>query len=65
MREYYEYNMHIIDNEFGDEYDYIAYFEDHMVADRFIAENENVGNVIVYNAHPKRVFLRPEDLPMA
>ena len=40
MKTYYEYNMTIQDNEFNEIYDYVAYFEDHMVADKFLTENK-------------------------
>lgn len=42
----YKYYFHIIDNEFGCEYDYEGYFDNHMEASEFIQENEAVGNVI-------------------
>ena len=42
----YKYHFHIIDNEYGGEYDYEGYFDDHFEADRFITENEAVGNVV-------------------
>lgn len=42
----YKYYFHIIDNEFSDEYDFIGYFNNHMEADKFIHENEAVGNVV-------------------
>lgn len=42
----YEYFFHIIDNEVNTEYDYQGYFEDHFEADKFISENEAVGNVV-------------------
>ena len=47
MKTYYIYHMHIIDNEFDSEYDFDGYFEDHFEADRFLTENENVGNTII------------------
>lgn len=42
----YKYYFNIIDNEFGCEYDYEGYFDNHMEASEFIQENEAVGNVI-------------------
>lgn len=42
----YKYFFHIIDNEVNTEYDYQGYFEDHFEADKFIFENEAVGNVV-------------------
>ena len=42
----YKYFFHIIDNEINTEYDYQGYFEDHFEADKFISENETVGNVV-------------------
>ena len=42
----YKYFFHIIDNEINTEYDYQGYFEDHFEADKFISENEAVGNVV-------------------
>lgn len=43
----YKYYMTINDVEFGDVYDYEGLFEDHFEADRFLTENENVGNTII------------------
>lgn len=43
----YKYTMTITDVEFDDVYDYEGLFEDHMEADRFLTENENIGNSIV------------------
>ena len=66
MRKYYKYYFHIIDNEVNDEYDFEGYFEDHMVADRFITENENVGNVVGLVApFIEEVYMKPRDLPMS
>ena len=42
----YKYYFNIIDNEFGGQYDYEDYFDDHFEADKFIRENEAAGNVI-------------------
>ena len=41
-----KYYFHIIDNEFGGQYNYEGYFSDHLEADKFIQENEAVGNII-------------------
>ena len=41
----YKYYFNIIDNEFGGQYDYEGYFDDHFEADKFIRENEAAGNV--------------------
>jgi hypothetical protein len=43
----FRYDFHIIDNEFGCEYDYEAYFFNHDEAYKFIDENEKAGNVVV------------------
>ena len=43
----YKYYMHIIDREFGDEYDYEGLFLDHFEAAQFMEENEAVGNTII------------------
>ena len=42
----YKYYFNIIDNEFGGQYDYESYFDDHFEADKFISENEEAGNVV-------------------
>lgn len=42
----YKYFFHIIDNEINIEYDYQGYFEDHFEVDKFISENEAVGNIV-------------------
>ena len=42
----YKYYFNIIDNEPGSQYDYESYFDDHFEADKFIRENEAVGNVV-------------------
>jgi hypothetical protein len=42
----YKYYFNIIDNEYGNQYDYEGYFDDHFEADKFIQENETVGNVV-------------------
>lgn len=64
MKTYYEYKMTINDKEFNEIYDFTAYFEDHMVADKFLTENKNVGNVVVINSITE-VQMRPSDLPMS
>lgn len=51
----YKYYFHIIDNEYGGQYDYEGYFDDHFEADRFITENEAVGNVITMVAPLLRI----------
>lgn len=43
----YKYYMTINDVEFDDVYDYEGLFEDPFEADRFLTENENVGNTII------------------
>ena len=43
----YRYYMTITDVEFDDTYYYEGLFLDHMEADRFLTENENVGNTII------------------
>ena len=43
----YKYYMTITDVEFDDTYDYEGLFLDHMEADRFLTENESVGNTII------------------
>lgn len=64
MRTYYKYYFHIIEKDNVAEYDFEAYFEDHMIADRFITENENDGNTVIMVApFVEEVQMRPEDLP--
>lgn len=64
MKTYIKYYFHIIDVEFDSEYDFEAYFESHFEADRFIQENERVGNtVIILAPYFEEVQMRPEDLP--
>ena len=58
----YKYYFHIIDNEYGGQYDYEGYFDDHYEADRFITENEAVGNVITMVA-PYYVFVSMDEVP--
>ena len=42
----YKYYFNIIDNEFGGQYHYDGYLDDHFEADKFIRENEAVGNIV-------------------
>lgn len=58
----YKYYFHIIDNECGGQYDYEGYFDDHFEADRFITENEAVGNVITMIA-PYYEFVSMDEVP--
>jgi hypothetical protein len=58
----YKYYFHIIDNEYGGQYDYEGYFDDHFEADRFITENEAVGNVITMVA-PYYEFVSMDEVP--
>lgn len=53
--------FHIVDREFGTEYDYEAYFTDEMEEDRFITENEHVGNTLVYVCLP--VWVPIDEVP--
>jgi hypothetical protein len=43
----YKYYMTITDAEVNATYDYEGLFLDHMEADSFLTENENVGNTII------------------
>lgn len=63
MKIYYNYHFYIIDNEFGEEYEFEAYFINHCEASRFITENFNVGNVVTVTAPYTEVLMYPEDLP--
>ena len=58
----YKYYFHIIDNEYGGQYDYEGYFDDHFEADRFITENEVVGNVVTMVA-PYYEFVSMDEVP--
>lgn len=58
----YKYYFHIIDNEYGGQYDYEGYFDDHFEADRFITENEAVGNVVTMVA-PYYEFVSMDEVP--
>ena len=63
MKTYLKYYFHITESN-GIEYDFEAYFEDNMEADRFITENENEGNKIGLVApFIEEVQMNPEDLP--
>ena len=42
----YKCYLNIISNEFGGQYGYEGYFDDHFEADKFIRENEEAGNVV-------------------
>lgn len=53
----YEYRMTITDVEFDDVYNFNGLFEDHMEADRFLAENEAVGNSIIIHSITKMEVL--------
>lgn len=57
----YRYTFHIVDNEFGDEYDYEGYFCSDAELGQFIKENIEVGNVVtVLFGHE---WVPQEDLP--
>ena len=43
----HKYYMTITDVKVNDVYDYEGLFLDHFEADRFLTENENVGNTII------------------
>lgn len=58
----YKYYFNIIDNEYGGQYDYEGYFDDHFEADRFITENEAVGNVVTMIA-PYYEFVSMDEVP--
>ena len=57
----YKYWMTITDVEFDDVYPYEGLFLDHMEADRFLTENENVGNSIIIHKI-EEVEVEPEVL---
>lgn len=42
----YKYYFHIIDREYGNEYDFEGYFLSHDEIDAFVADNEKVGNIV-------------------
>lgn len=58
----YKYYFNIIDNEFGGQYDYEGYFDDHFEAEKFIRENEEVGNVVTIIA-PYYEFVSMDEVP--
>ena len=58
----YKYCMTITDVEFNDVYYFEALFLDHMEADRFITDNERVGNTIVMVA-PFIEWVAKDDCP--
>lgn len=58
----YKYYFHIIDNEYGGQYDYEGYFDDHSEAEKFIRENEMVGNVVTIIA-PYIKFVSMDEVP--
>ena len=63
MKTYLKYYFRITEPN-GTEYDFEAYFEDNMEADRFITENENEGNKVGMVApFIEEVQMNPEDLP--
>ncbi len=49
----YKYRMTINDVESNDVYNFDALFLDHMEADRFLTENESVGNTIIIHSITK------------
>ena len=57
----YKYYMTITDVEVDDIYDYEGLFLDHMEADRFLTENEAVGNSIIIHKI-EEVEIDPADL---
>ena len=63
MKTYLKYYFRITEPN-GTEYDFEAYFEDNMEADRFITENESEGNKVGMVApFIEEVQMNPEDLP--
>ena len=59
----WRYTFHIVDNEFGDEYDYEGFFSGYEYEElgKFIKENLDAGNVItVLDGHR---WTPREDLP--
>ncbi len=57
----YKYYMTITDVEFDDVYDFEAMFLDHFEADRFLTENEAVGNSIIIHKF-EEIEVEPEVL---
>ena len=58
----YKYYFNIVDNEFGGQYDYEGYFDDHFEAEKFISENEAAGNVITIIA-PYYELVHMDEVP--
>ncbi len=58
----YKYYFHVIDREYGSEYDFQGYFYNHDEVEPFIADNEKVGNT-VYIVFPYYEFVSIEDCP--
>ena len=58
----YKYYFYITDCEYNSEYAYEGYFNNHFEADKFIVENEAVGNTIVMIA-PFIQWVNLEDCP--
>ena len=54
-------NFYIIDNEYGKEYDYEGYFENHAEFGKFICENASVGNIL-HVLSVEKTNLKPEDV---
>lgn len=64
MKTYLKYYFHIVDVEFDSEYDYEGYFKSHFEAEKFIQENEEVGNtVIICSPYYEEIQMKPCDLP--
>lgn len=64
MKTYFKYYFHIVDVEFDSEYDYEGYFKNHFEAEKFIQENEEVGNTItIRSPYYEKVKMKPCDLP--
>lgn len=58
----YKYYFHIIDNEYGCEYDYQGYFNDHDEASRFLQENKEAGNIVTI-LKPYYEFVTMNEVP--
>lgn len=56
-----KYEFYIIDREFNDEYEYVAYFENDNEAIRFIVENVQVGNEVIVES-VKDVYVEKLDV---
>lgn len=64
MKTYLKYYFHIVDVEFDSEYDYEGYFESHFEAEKFIQENEEVGNTVtIYSPYYEEIQIEPCNLP--